>query len=196
MLVELLIAAALGYFFGSLPFGLILTKFAGLGDVREIGSGNIGATNVLRTGNKLVAFLTLLGDVFKGTLPVILIGMMYAAYPHGLVAGFMALIGHMFPVWLSFKGGKGVATYIGVSLGVLPYVAVGFAVCWLVMAFLFRYSSLSALAASIAAPVVAYFAGGADYAILFFLMSLLVIIRHRSNIERLLKGEEDKIGKK
>lgn len=193
---ELVCAGLLGYLFGSIPFGLLLTKIAGHGDVRAIGSGNIGATNVLRTGNKLLAFLTLLFDIGKGLAPVLIVAALWSAYPHGLIAGLMALLGHIFPLWLKFKGGKGVATYIGIAFGLLPLVGLGFILIWLLMAFTLRYSSLSALVAALGAPVIAFFVGGPDFAILFFLMSVLVIIRHRSNIERLIAGEETKIGSK
>lgn len=196
MLVELICAALIGYFSGTIPFGLLLARFAGLGDVRSIGSGNIGATNVLRTGSKFIAFLTLLGDIAKGFVPVVLATSLWAEAPHGMLAGVAALLGHMFPLWLKFKGGKGVATYIGVAFGVLPIVGLGFLIIWLLLAVSLRYSSLSAIGATLGAPVIAYFQGGQEFAIMFFLMSMLVIIRHQSNIERLINGEESKIGQK
>lgn len=194
--VILCLSALAGYVFGSIPFGLILTKLAGLGDVREIGSGNIGATNVLRTGKKPLAALTLLADILKGLIPTLFVTAYFELIPYGLIAGFMALIGHMFPVWLKFKGGKGVATYIGVAFGFFWPSGVCFILSWLVVAFLFRYSSLSALVACLVTPFVTFFLTEEIIATTLFVMSTLVLIRHRSNIERLIAGEEDKIGQK
>lgn len=194
MLADVFIAGVIGYLSGSVPYGLLLTRYAGLGDVRAIGSGNIGATNVLRTGRRGLAAATLVLDILKGLVPVLVVSYFFGAIPAALVAGAMALVGHMFPVWLKLKGGKGVATYIGVAFGMLWPVGLCFALVWLVTAFTLRYSSLSALAASLAAPVAAFVVGGDVYGIVFFLMSVLVIVRHRSNIERLIRGEEDKIG--
>ena len=194
--VILCLSALAGYVFGSIPFGLILTKLAGLGDVREIGSGNIGATNVLRTGKKPLAALTLLADILKGLIPTLFVTAYFELIPYGLIAGFMALIGHMFPVWLKFKGGKGVATYIGVAFGFFWPSGVCFILSWLVVAFLFRYSSLSALVACLVTPFVSFFLTEEIIATTLFVMSILVLIRHRSNIERLIAGEEDKIGQK
>jgi len=194
--VILCLSALAGYVFGSIPFGLILTKLAGLGDVREIGSGNIGATNVLRTGKKPLAALTLLADILKGLIPTLFVTAYVELIPYGLIAGFMALIGHMFPVWLKFKGGKGVATYIGVAFGFFWPSGVCFILSWLVVAFLFRYSSLSALVACLVTPFVTFFLTEEIIATTLFVMSILVLIRHRSNIERLIAGEEDKIGQK
>lgn len=194
--VILCLSALAGYVFGSIPFGLILTKLAGLGDVREIGSGNIGATNVLRTGKKPLAALTLLADILKGLIPTLFVTAYFELIPYGLIAGFMALIGHMFPVWLKFKGGKGVATYIGVAFGFFWPSGVCFILSWLVVAFLFRYSSLSALVACLVTPFVTFFLTEEIIATTLFVMSILVLIRHLSNIERLIAGEEDKIGQK
>ncbi|MEM9329698.1 MAG: glycerol-3-phosphate 1-O-acyltransferase PlsY [Pseudomonadota bacterium] len=183
-----------GYVLGSVPFGLILARAAGLGDVRDIGSGNIGATNVLRTGNKKIAFLTLLFDLLKGTIAVLL------AAQYGpdtaVLAGFGAFIGHCFPIWLKFKGGKGVATYIGILLGFSWKMMLVFALTWLVTAALFRYSSLSALLASLATPVALYHFGHIQVAELFLILTVILWIRHRENIIRLVKREENKIGKK
>lgn len=195
-LVILCLSALVGYVFGSIPFGLILTKLAGLGDVRDIGSGNIGATNVLRTGKKTLAVLTLLADISKGLIPTLLISSYFGLIPYGILAGFMALIGHMFPIWLKFKGGKGVATYIGVAFGFFWPSGLSFILAWLVVAFLFRYSSLSALVACLVTPLVTFFLTEEIIATTLFVMSILVLIRHRSNIERLIAGEEDKIGQK
>ncbi len=190
----LLAALAFGYLLGSIPSGLILTRLAGLGDVRSIGSGNIGATNVLRTGNKSVAAATLFADAFKGTLAVLLAAN-YGPDP-AIAAGFGAFLGHLFPIWLKFKGGKGVATYLGVLLGLAWKGAVVFALVWLAAAALFRYSSLAALIAAIAVPVSLYLLGHVQIAELFVVMSAIVFVKHRANISRLLSGSESKIGAK
>ncbi len=192
MSVALLVALAFGYLLGSIPFGLLLTRAAGLGDVRSIGSGNIGATNVLRTGNKGLAAATLILDALKGTLPALI----FARYgaEAGALAGAGAFIGHIFPVWLGFKGGKGVATYLGVLLGLVWQGALVFAVVWLAMAFLFRYSSLAALTAAVAVPIALFFLSTPQIAGLFAVMSLIVIARHHENISRLLAGTEGRIG--
>lgn len=187
-------ALVFGYLLGSIPFGLLLTRAAGLGDVRSIGSGNIGATNVLRTGNKGLAAATLILDMLKGTAAVL------AAARYGpelgLWAGFGAFIGHLFPVWLGFRGGKGVATYLGVLIGLAWQVALIFAAVWLITAALFRYSSLAALAAAVVAPVALWFYASPPVAGLFAVMSVLVFLKHRANISRLLAGTEGRIGAK
>ena len=188
------IAALLGYALGSVPFGLLLTRAAGLGDVRNIGSGNIGATNVLRTGNKKLAAATLLLDMLKGTVAALLGAM--AGPVFGMLAGFGAFIGHLYPIWLRFKGGKGVATYLGVLLGLAWQGALVFAAIWIAMAAVFRYSSLSALVAAALIPPTLYLLGFQQLAILFSLMSIVVIVKHRANITRLLAGTESKIGGK
>jgi len=188
------LALVFGYLLGSIPFGLLITRAAGLGDVRKIGSGNIGATNVLRTGSKGLAAATLLLDALKGTAAVLIAG--HFAPELGLWAGLGAFFGHLFPVWLGFKGGKGVATYLGVLIGLAWQVALIFAVVWLVMAFLFRYSSLAALTAAVVVPVALYFMSAPQIAILFVVMSIIVFIKHRANISRLLAGTEGKIGAK
>ena len=188
------IAVLLGYALGSVPFGLILTRAAGLGDVRNIGSGNIGATNVLRTGNKKLAAATLLLDMLKGTVAALLGAM--AGPLFAILAGFGAFIGHLYPIWLNFKGGKGVATYLGVLLGLAWQGALIFAAVWLVMAAIFRYSSLSALVAAAVVPLALYLLGQGQLAVLFSVMSIIVIIKHRANITRLLAGTESKIGSK
>ncbi len=190
----LLIALAFGYLLGSIPFGLLITRAAGLGDVRKIGSGNIGATNVLRTGNKGLAAATLLLDILKGTAAVLIAGI-YGP-DMALAAGLGAFLGHLFPVWLGFKGGKGVATYIGVLAGLMWKVALVFAAVWLAVALIMRYSSLAALTAAIAAPVALYVMGYAYLAIVFVVMSGLVFVKHRTNIARLLAGTETRIGAK
>ncbi|CAM5394452.1 glycerol-3-phosphate acyltransferase PlsY [Aquamicrobium terrae] len=194
MTLSMLYALVAGYLCGSIPFGLLLTRAAGLGDVRKIGSGNIGATNVLRTGNKGLAAATLLLDALKGLLPA-LIAARYGA-SLGALAGFGAFVGHLFPVWLGFKGGKGVATYLGVLIGLAWSVALIFAAVWLLVALLFRYSSLAALAACVAVPVALAALGRYEFALAFALMSVLVFYRHRANIARLRAGTEGKIGAK
>ena len=189
-----IIALVFGYLLGSIPFGLLLTRAAGLGDVRNIGSGNIGATNVLRTGNKGLAAATLLLDMLKGTAAVLIAGR-YGTEP-AIAAGLGAFIGHLFPIWLGFKGGKGVATYIGVLAGLMWQAALLFCAVWIVVALVFRYSSLSALTACVVAPIALYFMGRTDLAILFAVLSVIVFIKHRANIARLLAGTEGKIGAK
>lgn len=192
--IILLLAFLFGYLLGSIPFGLLFTKMAGAGDIRSIGSGNIGATNVLRTGRKGLAAATLLADALKGTLAV-LVAWHFAGYEAALVAGLGAFLGHLFPVWLKFKGGKGVATYIGLLIGLAWPGALIFIGIWLAAAFLFRYSSLSALIASALTPVGLLGLGRPDAAALFFLLGILLWIMHRANIQRLLNGTEGKIGK-
>ena len=191
----MLAALLLGYLCGSIPFGLILTRMAGLGDVRQIGSGNIGATNVLRTGNKKLAAATLLADALKGTVAVVaarqVLGMEAA-----LIAGLGAFLGHLYPVWLKFKGGKGIATYLGVLLGLAPVIVLVFAAVWLSMAKLFRYSSLAALTAAVVVPIALYLYGRPEVASLFVVMSLIAILKHHENIRRLLSGTESRIGDK
>jgi len=191
----LALAALVGYLLGSIPFGLILTRAAGLGDVRKIGSGNIGATNVLRTGNKKLAAATLLLDALKGTAAVLLANALWG-YEASLVAGFFAFLGHLFPVWLGFKGGKGVAVYIGVLLGIAPIMMLAFAAVWLATAFITKYSSLSALVAMLVIPVAMWLLGPHKTALAVTLLSIISWYMHRENIKRLLAGTESKIGKK
>lgn len=190
------LALAVGYVAGSIPFGLILTRAAGLGDIRKVGSGNIGATNVLRTGNKGLAALTLALDVAKGTAPV-LIAQHYLGPDAPLIAGLSAFLGHIFPVWLGFKGGKGVATCIGVLIGWSWQAALIFCAVWLVIAMFTRYSSLSALVASVAVPLFLFFRDAPPTLVLFSsLMTVLLLLKHHANIRRLITGEEPKIGAK
>ncbi|WP_339766099.1 glycerol-3-phosphate 1-O-acyltransferase PlsY [uncultured Hoeflea sp.] len=188
-------ALLFGYLCGSIPFGLILTRMAGLGDVRSIGSGNIGATNVLRTGNKKLAAATLLADALKGTVAVVA-ARQFIGMEAALIAGLGAFLGHLYPVWLKFKGGKGVATYLGVLLGLAPLIVLVFAAVWLGMAKLFRYSSLAALAAAVAVPIALYLYGRPEVASLFVVLSLITILKHHQNIQRLLAGTESRIGDK
>ncbi len=187
-----LAALIIGYLCGSIPFGLVLAKAAGLGDVRKIGSGNIGATNVLRTGNKKIAALTLLCDGMKGAIPVLLLGY-FGNEQVAIIAGLAALAGHIFPVWLKFRGGKGVATSIGVLTALHWQLGLLFIAVWLIVAFLFRISSLSALIASALSPVFAFMLGGRELAIPAVLIGATIWIMHRPNIIRLLKGQEPKI---
>ena len=188
-----LLCLAIGYLLGSIPFGLILTKLAGLGDVRQIGSGNIGATNVLRTGHKGLAALTLALDLLKGTAAVLIVGS-FGGFLGSVIAGFGAFLGHLFPVWLRFRGGRGVATYIGVALGLFPLAALGFCLVWLLVAVLTRYSSLSALVASAATTLGFAIIGPTPLFVLFGLMTALLYLRHAENIGRLRRGEESRIG--
>jgi glycerol-3-phosphate acyltransferase PlsY len=180
-----------GYLFGSIPFGLVLTRLAGLGDIRAIGSGNIGATNVLRTGRKSLAAATLLLDMLKGTAAV-LVG--YAFGPHAaIMAGFAAFVGHIFPVWLGFRGGKGVATYLGVLAALSWPGAIVFAVAWLGVAAATRRSSLSALTASVATPPALFLLHEPDAAGLFLVLTVILWLRHAENIARLAAGTEGRI---
>jgi glycerol-3-phosphate acyltransferase PlsY len=186
-------AFVFGYLLGSIPFGLLLTRLAGTADIRTIGSGNIGATNVLRTGRKGLAAATLIGDMLKGTVAVL------AAYQFGgqdlaVLAAIGAFLGHLFPVWLKFKGGKGVATYIGLLLALWWPAAIAFCLVWLAVAALTRYSSLAALTASAAAPVFLWYERYLQEAQLFLLLTVLLWIMHRANIVRLASGTEGKIG--
>ncbi len=193
-MLQILAALVFGYLLGSIPFGLLMTRAAGLGDVRRIGSGNIGATNVLRTGNKGLAALTLLLDALKGTAAVLIAG--YFRADLALYAGLAAFIGHIFPAWLNFRGGKGVATYLGVLAGLDWTAAIAFAAVWLGVAFLTRFSSLAALTAALVVPVFLFFLGRGDAALLFLTMTAVVYYKHCANIERLLAGTESRIGAK
>ena len=189
-------AAALifGYLCGSVPFGVLLTRFAGAPDLRSVGSGNIGATNVLRTGRKFLAAATLAGDILKGALAVAVIGFVFGR-DAALYAALGAFLGHLFPVWLGFKGGKGVATYIGLLLGLALWLAlIAYCLVWIAIAAASRYSSLAALAASAATPAVLWWNGNVPEAKLFLLLSALVWLMHRANIARLISGTESQIG--
>jgi acyl phosphate:glycerol-3-phosphate acyltransferase len=187
------VAFVIGYLLGSIPFGLVLTKLAGTDDLRSIGSGNIGATNVLRTGRKGLAAATLLLDALKGTAAVVIAGH-FGGPIAAMVAGLGAFLGHLFPVWLNFKGGKGVAVYIGVLLGLFWPAAIVFCAIWLAVAFSFRYSSLSALVASFATPLFLWWFGHLALASLFAVLTLLLFYMHRENIRRLQAGTEGRIG--
>jgi glycerol-3-phosphate acyltransferase PlsY len=190
-------AAALvfGYLCGSIPFGILLTRLAGAPDLRSVGSGNIGATNVLRTGRKGLAAATLLGDMLKGTVAVLIVAHVLGR-DAALVAAFGAFLGHLFPIWLKFKGGKGVATYIGLLLGLKCWLALAaFCVIWIAIAAAMRYSSLAALVASAATPAVLWWNHNMREAELFLLLTVLLWIMHRANVARLLNGTESKIGR-
>ena len=193
--VALTLAIVIGYLSGSVPFGLILTQMAGLGDIRSIGSGNIGATNVLRTGNKGLAVLTLLLDALKGMVPVMM-ARHFLGTEAAILAGLGAFLGHLYPVWLKFRGGKGVATFAGISLGFSWHVLLPFAVTWIAMAAIFRYSSLAALTASVVTTIAVFFVGLTSIGFLYVALTALVFWKHRQNISRLLAGEESKIGSK
>jgi acyl phosphate:glycerol-3-phosphate acyltransferase len=191
----LLAALVVGYLLGSIPFGVLITRLAGAGDVRAIGSGNIGATNVLRTGRKGLAAATLMGDALKGTVAVLLAA--HVAGPQaGLAAALGAFLGHLFPVWLGFRGGKGVATFLGCLLAVSPLALLAFALVWLGLAFALRYSSAAALAASAVTPLVLLALGLAPAAALFLVLAALLWMKHAANIRRLLAGTESRIGQK
>jgi len=189
------VAFVIGYLLGSIPFGLVLTKLAGTPDLRSIGSGSIGATNVLRTGRKELAAATLLFDALKGTMAVILCGY-FGGADAAMIAGLGAFLGHLFPIWLKFRGGKGVAVYIGILIGLLWPAAVLFCAIWLVMAVVLRYSSLSALTASVITPIFLWWFGQPALATLFAVLTLLVFYAHRENIKRLRDGTEGKIGQR
>ncbi|MEA2818975.1 MAG: acyl phosphate:glycerol-3-phosphate acyltransferase [Bradyrhizobium sp.] len=195
MIGTYILALVIGYLLGSIPFGLILTKFAGTQDLRSIGSGSIGATNVLRTGRKGLAAATLLCDMLKGTLAV-LIANYYGGFDAAMLAGLAAFLGHLFPVWLNFKGGKGVAVYIGVLLGMFPPAVAVFGVLWLATAATTRYSSLSAFVASFVTPIFLWWFGHLALAALFAVLTLLLFYAHRDNIKRLQAGTEGRIGER
>ncbi len=190
-MTPILAAIAIGYLLGSIPFGLLLTRLAGLGDVRKIGSGSIGATNVLRTGNKAVAALTLILDVSKGVAAA-LIGARWGVNPM-LAASAAVVLGHMFPVWLGFRGGKGIATALGVLLAIAWPVALVAGLVWLAMAIMFRYSSLASLVATAVAAACAGFVVDTERALLVAAIAVLIIARHHENIRRLIAGTESRI---
>jgi glycerol-3-phosphate acyltransferase PlsY len=195
MPIEYAAAFIFGYLCGSIPFGILLTRLAGAPDLRSVGSGNIGATNVLRTGRKGLAAATLLGDMLKGTVAVLIVSHFFGQQA-AIIAAFGAFLGHLFPVWLRFKGGKGVATFIGLLLGFQVWIALAaFCATWLAVAALTRYSSLAALVASAATPAILWWSGDGRLAALFLLLAVLLWIMHRANIARLIGGTESKIGR-
>ncbi len=192
MWIETVLALLSGYLLGSIPFGLVLTRFAGGGDLRQIGSGNIGATNVLRTGNKLIAALTLLFDIGKGAAAVMIAS--YFSVGLGVMAGLGAFLGHLYPVWLKFRGGKGVATLLGVTAALSPVSGLVFAIVWILALAIWRYSSLGGMLAAVSIPIAVYLAGQGELMPMFIGFALLVLWKHRSNIERLIAREEPKVG--
>lgn len=205
--MDLILYLLFGYLVGSIPFGLLITQKAGLGDIRKIGSGNIGATNVLRTGNKKLAAATLAADMLKAFIPALIVlfltareyafpgvdSFVYYGHAEALITGLGAVIGHCFPVWLKFKGGKGVATSLGALLAATPYVGLMACIVWLATAFFTRISSLSALTAIALAPILVIFFYGFGAAVVCALISALVIYKHMDNIDRIIKGQESKI---
>ena len=195
IILPYLVAFAVGYLLGSIPFGLLLTRMAGTQDIRSIGSGSIGATNVLRTGRKGLAAGTLIADALKGAVAVLAITW-WGGPECGLIAGLGAFVGHLFPVWLTFKGGKGIATGLGILLVVSWKAAITVALIWLAVAVATRYSSVSSLIASTAAPIILWFIGTPAEALLFLVLCVLTFIMHRANIARLMSGTEGKIGQK
>lgn len=194
--IDAVLALALGYLLGSIPFGLLLTRIAGTADLRSIGSGNIGATNVLRTGRKDLAAATLVLDALKATLAYVLAVLLFHDEAAALAGAAGAFLGHLYPVWLRFRGGKGVATFLGGLIAACWPAALAFALVWLAVAAASRYSSLAALVASIAAPLVALAVGSSAVASAFGLLAALLWMKHSANIGRLVTGTESKIGKK
>ena len=184
------------YLIGSLPFALILTKLSGFGDIRNIGSGNVGATNVLRTGNKLLALIVLCLDILKGFVPFLIIQIYFNEMTllNKIFLCHFSVLGHIFPIWLKFKGGKGVATYIGFLIGINPYIALLFLIVWLIVAFISKYSSLGSLIGMFVAPAYFIFINFNFYIVIFFIYLISVIyIKHRENIKRLINKTESKI---
>ena len=194
-ILGVIFASIVSYLLGSIPFGLLLTKAAGMGDIRSMGSGNIGATNVLRTGNKWLALATLVLDASKGAVAVWFAREYFieAIVP---IAAAAAFFGHLYPIWLNFRGGKGVAVFLGISLAIDPLLGLLCCALWLLIGVMFRYSSVAALAAATVAPIYAMAVGKLMLAVLFLLLALMIFQRHSSNIRRLLRGEEPKIGQK
>ena len=196
MLVTNIFLIFIFYLIGSLPFALILTKLFGFGDIRNIGSGNVGATNVLRTGNKFLAFIVLLIDIIKGFIPFLICQIYFNEMNiiNKIIICHFAVIGHIFPVWLKFKGGKGVATYIGFLFGINPYISISFFIVWLIIAAITKYSSLSSLIAILVAPSYFLFINFNFYIGVFFIyLTIVIIIKHAENIKRLLNKTENKI---
>lgn len=195
-LAEPILSVLIGYLLGSIPFGLLLTRLAGLGDVRRIGSGNIGATNVLRTGHKGLAAATLLLDMVKGLAAVLIVQALWPRFGQlPALAGLFAFLGHLFPVWLRFAGGKGVATLIGVVAGLLWQAGLAVAGIWVATLAITRFSSVAGMAAGIAAPLAAFLMGRNDLAGLFAVFALLILWKHRANLARLVAGTEPRVGR-
>ena len=188
--MKLEIIIFISYLLGSIPFGFLLTKFFLKKDIREIGSGNIGATNVLRTGNKFIGYTTLILDILKAVVPIILIKIYFIEYLY--IASLSVFLGHVFPIWLRFKGGKGVATYVGILCCINIYLGISFAVVWLLSFIIFKYSSLSSLLGSLSIPIVNYFILKEEVIFFFIIMFVLIFYTHRENIKRLLNRSESK----
>ena len=196
MLVNNLLLIILFYLIGSLPFALILTKLSGFGDIRNIGSGNVGATNVLRTGNKLLAIIVLSLDILKGFIPYLIINIYFneLSLLNKIFLCHFAVLGHIYPIWLKFKGGKGVATYIGFLFGLNPYIAISFLLIWLVVAYISKYSSLGSLVGIFVAPAYFIFINfNFNISIFFIYLSFVIVIKHKENIKRLINKTESKI---
>ena len=187
---EIFVIIAISYAFGSIPFGYLITKFFLKKDIRKIGSGNIGATNVLRTGNKIIGYSTLLLDVFKAILPLIIIKIYM--YEYLFIASLSVFLGHVFPIWLKFKGGKGVATYVGILCCINLYLGIGFGFFWIITLIIFKYSSLSSLVASLSIPFIDYFILKNELISFYIIMFVLIFYSHRENIKRLVNKEESK----
>lgn len=194
-LTTIIAVASLSYLLGSIPFGLLITKVMGLGNLREIGSGNIGATNVLRTGNKLAAFLTVTFDGGKGVVAVLLAACIFGSAA-AQIAGLFAFLGHLYPVWLKFKGGKGVAVFLGILLAINFWAGLAACMTWLATAIIVRISSASALVASALAPIWLYLIGSGSAALMATILAVLIWVKHTENIKRIIKGVEPKIGKR
>ena len=188
--MDILIIGIISYLMGSIPFGLILTKLFLNKDIREIGSGNIGATNVLRSGNKIIGYTTLIFDILKAVIPVIFVKNYYTDFLY--LASLCAFLGHVFPVWLKFKGGKGVATYVGILFVINIYFGIIFALCWFVIFGITKFSSLSSLIASISIPIYLIITSNFDEIFFFIIMFVLIFFTHRENIKRLKNKEETK----
>jgi len=188
--MKLEIIIIFSYFLGSIPFGYLLTKIFLQKDIREIGSGNIGATNVLRTGNKYIGYATLLLDILKAIIPIIFVKFYYIDYLY--IASLCVFLGHVFPIWLKFKGGKGVATYVGILCCLNIYLGISFGIVWLISFFIFKYSSLSSLLGSLSIPIVNFFILKEDVIFFFIIMFVLIFYTHRENIKRLLNRSESK----
>tara|TARA_B100002052_G_scaffold97679_1_gene90233 strand:+ start:89 stop:688 length:600 start_codon:yes stop_codon:yes gene_type:complete len=187
---EIFVIIAISYAFGSIPFGYLITKFFLKKDIRKIGSGNIGATNVLRTGNRIIGYSTLLLDVFKAILPLIIIKIYMNEYL--FIASLSVFLGHVFPIWLKFKGGKGVATYVGILCCINLYLGIGFGFFWIITLIIFKYSSLSSLVASLSIPFIDYFILKNELISFYIIMFVLIFYTHRENIKRLVNKEESK----
>ena len=188
--MELILIISISYLMGSIPFGLILTKIFLKKDIREVGSGNIGATNVLRTGNKVIGYLTLILDVLKAAIPVLYIKLNFPEFIY--ISSLSAFIGHVFPIWLKFKGGKGVATYIGILFSINYILGIMFAFSWLIVFFISKYSSLGSILSSLIIPIFIFLNSSYDNEYFFIIMFVLILFTHRENVKRLINKEESK----